>query len=310
MTLSDTSRLSLPAALGEQAVIRPASRNPVRGIWLMVAAVAAFAAQDGFSRHLAAEYSTLMIIMIRYWAFAGFVTFLALRRAEGPRAAIRSRRLGAHLIRSCLLVAEICLIVWGYTLIGLIESHAVFAICPLLIVALSGPILGERIVWQRWAAVAAGLLGVLIILRPGAGVFSWAALLPLASAMLFALYSVLTRLTTRDEPTFPAFFWPGVIGAVLMTAIGLPWLEPMAPQDMGFLAVYCALSILSHWLLLKCYEQIEAARVQPYAYLQIVFVTIIGMVVYSEVLEPAVAIGTVVIVAAGLYALSLDRRPA
>jgi drug/metabolite transporter (DMT)-like permease len=286
------------------------SRNPAKGIWLMVAAVAAFAAQDGFSKHLAGEYSTQMIIMIRYWAFAGFVILLALRRPEGPRAAIRSNRLGAHLVRSCLLVAEICLIVWGYTLIGLIESHAVFAICPLLVVALSGPILGERIVWQRWAAVAAGMLGVLVILRPGVGVFSWPALLPLAAAFFFALYSVLTRLTTRDEPTFPAFFWPGVIGAVLMTGIGLPHLEPMALRDMGFLAVYCALSIFSHWLLLKCYEQIEAARVQPYAYLQIVFVTIIGITIYGEVLELPVALGTAIIVAAGLYALSLERRPA
>jgi drug/metabolite transporter (DMT)-like permease len=286
------------------------SRNPVKGIWLMVAAVAAFAAQDGFSKHLAGEYSTLMVVMIRYWAFAAFVTILALRRPEGPRAAIRSGRLGAHLVRSCLLVAEICLIVWGYTLIGLIESHAVFAICPLLIVALSGPILGERIVWQRWAAVGAGLLGVLIILRPGMGVFSWAALLPLISAFFFALYSVLTRLTTRDEPTFPAFFWPGVIGALLMTGLGLPQLEPISPRDSLFLAVYCALSIFSHWLLLKCYEQIEAARVQPYAYLQIVFVTILGLTIYDEVLELPVLIGTLVIVAAGLYALSLERKTA
>lgn len=287
-----------------------ASRNPARGIWLMIAAVAAFAAQDGFSRHLAGEYNTLMVIMIRYWAFAGFVILLALRRPEGPRAAIRSNRLPAHLVRSCLLVAEICLIVWGYTLIGLIESHAVFAICPLLIVALSGPVLGERISWQRWAAVGAGLLGVLVILRPGMGVFSWAALLPLAAAFLFALYSVLTRLTTRDEPTFPAFFWPGAIGAVLMTGLGWRHLEPMLPQDIGFLAIYCALSIFSHWLLLKCYEQIEAARVQPYAYLQIVFVTGIGLTVYGEVLELPVLIGTLIIVAAGLYALSLERKPA
>lgn len=276
----------------------------------MVAAVATFAAQDGFSRHLAGEYNTLMIIMIRYWVFAGFVTILALRRPEGPLAAIRSKRLGAHLVRSCLLVAEICLIVWGYTLIGLIDSHAIFAICPLLIVALSGPILGERIIWQRWAAVAAGMVGVLIILRPGVGVFSWAALLPLGSAALFALYSVLSRLTTRDEPTFPAFFWPGVIGMLLMTAIGLPHLEPMIPRDMALLAAYCGLSIFSHWLLLKCYEQIEASRVQPYSYLQIVFVTVIGIVIYGEVLELPVALGTVVIVAAGLYALSLERRSA
>ncbi len=286
------------------------SRNPTLGIWLMVAAVAAFAAQDAFAKHLAGAYSTQMVIMIRYWVFAGFVVILALRRPEGFRAAIRSTRLPTHLIRSCLLVAEICLIVWGYTQIGLINSLAVFSVCPLLIVALSGPMLGEAISWQRWAAVAAGLVGVIVILRPGMGVFSWAAILPLASAAMFAVYSVLTRLTTRDEPTFPAFFWPGVIGAVLMTGIGLTSLQPMASQDMGFLAVYCGLSILSHWLLLKCYEQVEAARVQPYAYLQLVFVTGIGMVVYGEVLELPVAIGSVIVVGAGLYALSLERKPA
>jgi drug/metabolite transporter (DMT)-like permease len=284
------------------------SKNPTRGIFLMIAAAAAFAAQDGFSRHLAGQYNTLMIVMIRYWAFAAFAIILAFRQPEGPRAAIRSTRLSAHLVRSALLVTEVCVIVWGYTLIGLIESHAIFAICPLLIVALSGPILGERISWQRWAAVAAGMAGVLIILRPGAGVFSWSALLPFAAALMFATYSVLTRLTTRDEPTFPAFFWPGVIGAVLMTGLGLPNLEPIAPQDMVFLAFYCALSIFSHWLLLKCYEATEAARVQPYAYLQIVFVTMIGLTVFGETLALPVAIGTAVIVAAGLYALSLERR--
>ena len=287
-----------------------ASKNPALGIWLMVAAVASFAAQDAFAKHLAGTYSTQMVIMIRYWVFAGFVILLALRRPEGPRAAVRSTRLPAHVLRSCLLVAEICLIVWGYTQIGLINSLAIFSVCPLLVVALSGPILGEQISWQRWAAVGAGLVGVLVILRPGMGVFSWAAILPLASASLFALYSVLTRLTTRDEPTFPAFFWPGVIGAVLMTGIGLPKLEPMLPQDMGFLAVYCGLSILSHWLLLKCYEQVEASRVQPYTYLQLVFVTGIGMAVYGESLELPVAIGSVIVVGAGLYALSLERRPA
>jgi drug/metabolite transporter (DMT)-like permease len=282
--------------------------NPRRGILLMIAAVATFAAQDGFSRGLAGEYNTLMVVMIRYWVFAAFAVILMMRRPEGPRAAIRSTRMGAHVVRSTLLVAEICLIVWGYTLIGLIESHAVFAICPLLVVALSGPVLGERIGWARWAAVGAGMVGVIIILRPGAGVFSWAALLPFLSALMFALYSVLSRLTTRGEPTFPSFFWPAVIGAVLITGIGLPQWEPVAAADWPLLAIYACLSVLSHWLLLKCYEATEAARVQPYAYLQIVFITIIGITIYGERLDPAVAIGTCVVVAAGLFALTQDRR--
>ena len=278
-----------------------------RGIWLMVAAVAAFALQDGFSRHLAGGYNTLMVVMIRYWVFAGFVLFLALRRREGFRAAIRSHHPVAHGFRATLLVAEICAIVWGYTLIGLIESHAVFAICPLLVAALSGPFLGERISLQRWLTIAAGLLGVLIILQPGSGVFRLAALLPLASAIMFASYSVLTRLTTRDEGTFPAFFWPGIIGAVLMTGIGLPFWQNIAASDWLPLAFYCALSVLSHWLLLKCYEATEAARVQPYAYLQIVFVSIIGMTVFGETLALRVIIGTAIIVAAGLYTLWQDQ---
>ena len=282
--------------------------DPRRGIWLMVAAVAAFALQDGFSRYLAGGYNTLMVVMIRYWVFAGFVLVLALRRREGPRAAIRSRHPVAHAVRAMLLVAEICAIVWGYTLIGLIESHAVFAICPLLIAALSGPVLGETISLQRWLAIAAGLVGVLIILQPGSGVFRLAALLPLASAIMFATYSVLTRLATRDEDTFPALFWPAIIGAALMTGIGLPSWEPIDPADWPPLVFYCTLSVLSHWLLLKCYAATEAARVQPYAYLQIVFVSIIGMTVYAEPLALRVILGTAIIVAAGLYTLWQDQR--
>jgi drug/metabolite transporter (DMT)-like permease len=282
--------------------------NPRKGILLMIAAVFAFAAQDGFSRHLAETYNTLMVIMVRYWFFAAFVLLLALRRPEGLRAAVRSGHLRAHMLRSLLLVAEICIIVYGYTKIGLIQSHAIFAVCPLLVVALSGPMLGERLSWQRWAAVGTGMIGVLIILQPGYGVFSWAALLPLTAAFSFALYATLTRLTTRDEPTFPALFWPAVIGAVIMTAIGLPNWQPVQGGDLALLLIYASISILSHWLLLKCYEAAEASAVQPFAYLQIVFVSIIGITVYGELLAPAVVFGTALIVAAGIYALWHSNR--
>ena len=283
------------------------SRNRRKGIWLMIAAVAAFAAQDGFSRHLASEYNTLMIVMVRYWVFAGFVILLALQRPEGFRAAITTRRPWTHALRGSLLVAEVCLIVWGYTLIGLIESHAVFAICPLLIAAMSGPLLGEKVGWQRWAAIGAGMVGVLIILRPTSGVFSWPALLPFAAALMFALYSILTRAAARNEAVFPSFFWAGVIGAGFMTVVGLPNWEAVQGIDLGLLGIYAGLAILSHWLLTKCYESAEANVVQPYAYLQIVFVTIIGIVIYDETLAPAVALGTVVVVGAGLYSLLQER---
>lgn len=286
------------------------SRNRTKGIWLMVAAVLCFALQDGFSRHLAETYNTLMVIMVRYWVFAAFVLVLALRRPEGFRAAIRTKRPVVHAVRGTLLVAEVCLIVWGYTMIGLIESHAVFAVCPLLIAALSGPVLGEKIGWQRWAAIGAGLVGVLVVLRPTSGVFSWPALLPFAAALMFATYSILTRLAARDEAVFPSFFWSAIIGAGFMTVLGLPNWQAVQGVDLGYLAVYCVLAILSHWLLTICYENAEASVVQPYAYLQIVFVTVIGMLVYGERLAPMVALGTVIVVGAGIFALTQERRRA
>lgn len=282
--------------------------NPTLGIWMMIATVATFAVQDGFARYLAGEYNTLMVVMVRYWVFAGFVTLLALRRPDGMRAAIRTKRPLAHALRGVLLVTEICLIVWGFTLIGLIESAAVFATCPLLVAGMSGIFLGEKISPARWATLAVGLVGVIVILRPGMGVFTPAALLPLAAAFMFAAYSVLTRLTTREEATFPAFFWPGVIGAGLATLIGVPNWEPVAAAHWPLLFTYAGLSVLSHWLLLKCYEATEASRVQPYAYLQIVFASIIGLMVFDETLAPMVALGAAIVVGAGLFALSLERR--
>ena len=282
-------------------------RAPTLGIWLMIAAVFSFAVQDGFSRYLAETYNTQMVVMVRYWVFAAFVIVLAFRRPEGW-AAIKSTKLHWHVLRAVLLVAEICVMVYAYTLIGLIQALAIFTICPLFVVAMSGPVLGERMSVKRWLAVAIGCVGVLVILRPGAGVFTWAALLPVASAFMFALYSVLTRLTTRGEPFFAAFFWPPVIGLVLSTIIGLPNWQSVAPFDWVYLMAYAVVCVLSNWLLQKTYQVAEASVVQPFAYFQIVFVTVIGIVIYGEVLRPEVAIGAAIVVFAGLYALTQARN--
>ena len=284
-------------------------QNRRQGIALMLWAVTIFAIQDGFSRHLAESYNVFMVVMVRYWFFAVFVVLLAARRPEGFFAAIRTRHPILHILRASLLITEICVIVWGYTLIGLINSHAVFAVCPLLVAALSVPMLGEKVAWRNWVAIAIGMTGVLVILQPGSGVFTLASLLPLSAALMFALYSVLTRLTTRDEPAFVSLFWSGVIGSALISVVGLPAWQPMIALDWLNMTVYALLAIVANWLLIRCYEVAEAATVQPFAYLQIVLVTLIGMVVYGESLRLAAFAGTVIVVAAGLYTL-WHSRPA
>jgi drug/metabolite transporter (DMT)-like permease len=195
--------------------------NARLGIFLMIATTFVFAVQDGISRYLAGEYNVLMVVMIRYWFFAAFVIALAARSRGGIARTARTEQPWLQAGRGILLALEICVMVLAFTLLGLVESHAVFTCYPLLIAALSGPILGERVGWRRWAAIGVGFTGVLVILQPGLRVFEVEALIPLTSAFMFALYGLLTRYAARKDRAETSFFWTGTMGAVVMTTIGL-----------------------------------------------------------------------------------------
>ncbi|MCP5072850.1 MAG: DMT family transporter [Rhodobacteraceae bacterium] len=284
-----------------------ASNNPRLGILLMVGATLVFAFQDGVSRHLAAEYNVMMIVMIRYWFFAGFVVALARVKHGGLRKTARTSQPFLQIFRGFLLAAEIVVTVQAFVYLGLIETHAVFAGYPLLIAALSGPVLGEMVGWRRWAAIGLGFIGMLIILQPGVRVFSPAALIPLTAAFMFALYGLLTRYAARKDTATTSFFWTGIAGAVVMTAIGPFFWEPMSGSDWGWMALLSVTGVLGHYLLIKCYEVAEAGSVQPFAYLQLVFVSIIGLTVFHEDLRVSTAMGAGLIVCAGLYTLWRER---
>jgi drug/metabolite transporter (DMT)-like permease len=282
-------------------------QNTRLGIWLMVATTFVFAMQDGISRHLAGEYNVFMIVMIRFWFFAAFVMALAARRPGGLAAATRTRHPWLQITRGLLLVFEVCILILSFVVLGLVESHAVFTCYPLLVAALSGPVLGERVGWRRWTAIGIGFVGVLIILQPGITVFSPAALLPLVSALLFALYGLLTRYVSRSDSASVSFFWIGAVGALAMTPVGLWHWQPMRAPDWGWMALLCCTAALGHWLLIRAYEVAEASAVQPFAYLQLVFAAAIGIFLFGEVLEPHVAFGAGVVVCAGLFTLWRQR---
>ena len=282
--------------------------NTRLGILLMVATTFVFAVQDGISRHLAGEYNVMMIVMIRYWFFAAFVIAVAQRKAGGLQRAAATEQLPLQVFRGALLAIEICVMVAAFVLLGLIESHAIFAAYPLIIAALSGPILGERVGWKRWAAIGLGFIGVLIILQPGVKVFSPAAVVPLIAALMFALYGLLTRFAARKDSSATSFFWTGVTGAVVMTVIGVWFWEPMTGPDWVWMVLLCITGAGGHYLLIRCYELAEASSLQPFAYLQLVFASALGLAVFNETLEMNVVIGASIVVAAGLFTLWRERQ--
>ncbi len=284
-----------------------AEQNTRLGILMMVTTTFIFAVQDGISQHLAREYNVFMVVMIRYWFFAAFVMTVASRKAGGLMAAAATEQPYVQAFRGVLLAAEICVMVAAFTFLGLVESHAVFACYPLLIAALSGPVLGERVGWRRWVAIGVGFIGVIIILEPGFGVFRPEAVIAVVSALMFALYGLLTRYVARKDSAATSFFWTGTTGAVAMTCVGIWFWEPMSQSNWIWMGALCITGALGHFTLIKCYEVAEASAVQPFAYLQLVFASAIGVTIFSETIRTNVAVGAALIVAAGLFTLWRQR---
>jgi len=238
------------------------------------------------------------------------VISVAARKAGGVRAAAATSQPLMQGFRALLLVTEICVMILGFTLLGLVESHAVFACYPLLIAALSGPVLGERVGWRRWVAIGIGFIGVVIILEPGFGVFQPQAVVPFLAALMFALYGLLTRYVAGRDSAATSFFWTGTVGSVAMTAVGVWFWEPMTGPDWAWMGALCVTGAAGHWTLIKCYEVAEASAVQPFAYLQLLFASTMGILVFSETIRLNVALGAGLIVGAGLFTLWRQRQAA
>ena len=267
-----------------------------------------FAVQDGISQYLAREYNVFFIVMVRYWFFALFVFILCSKQPGGLRKAISTKQPFLQVFRGALLALEVIVMITSFTLLGLIESHAIFSIYPLLVAALSGPVLKEFVGWKRWSAIFIGFIGVMIILKPSNNVFSLEAIIPLVAALMFALYSLLTRYTARQDTSMTSFFWTGLIGAVVMSIVGSGYWIALKPVDWAWLGLLCILACLAHYLLIKCYELSEASSLQPFAYLQLLFATIIGLWIFSEKLEVHVVMGAFLVVLSGLFAIWRERQ--
>ena len=268
----------------------------------MLATTFLFAMQDGISRHLAGTYNVLTVVMFRYWFFAAFVIVLSAARKGGVRRVAQTQMFWLQCFRGVLLAGEICVMVLAFTLLGLVESHAIFAVYPLIIAALSGPILGEAVGWRRWLAIGIGFIGMLIILRPGVKAFSPEALIALTAACMFALYGLLTRYVGRRDPAETSFFYTGVVGAVAITLIAPFWFAPMQNAvDWAWMALLCVTGAAGHYLLIRTYEVAEASAVQPFAYFQLVFASAMGIMLFGEALELWTGLGAGLIVAAGVF---------
>ncbi|WP_117194242.1 DMT family transporter [Rhizobium terrae] len=283
------------------------------GLIFALTAVSIFAVQDGISKHLGTAYPPIFVTMIRYWTFAGFAIFLASRSAAGLRKTADANRLWLQIARGVLLSTQIVVSIFSFSRVGLAATHTIFAAGPLAVACLSVPILGEKVGWRRWTAIGIGFIGILLIVNPLQVNFDARIAIPIVATVMFALYSVLTRLASRTDTADTAFFYTGVAGAVSITCVGPFYWSHITPGDWFWMMVLCMTGMSGHYLLIRAYDLLDAVAVQPIFYVQSVLVCMIGVFLFGEVMTVNMVAGCAIVIGAGIFTIwreaKLGRMP-
>jgi drug/metabolite transporter (DMT)-like permease len=277
-------------------------QSKTHGYLFALAATTIFSFQDAISKHLGDHYSPIFITMIRYWAFAAFCILLASRKRGGLRAAAQTKRPVLQILRGCLLATEVMIVITSFAHAGLAHSTAILAATPLVVTLLSIPLLGEHVGWRRWSAIIAGLVGVLLILKPEARGFldPWL-LLPLLCCVMYACYLIATRLVSRSDTSTTSFFYTGVAGAVTATLVGPFFWTHLEGWDKAWMGVLCITGMSGHYLVIRAYELLDASAAQPITYLSLVYASLFGVLIYGETLTWNIIAGSVIVVGAGIF---------
>ena len=273
----------------------------IAAILLTALGVTFFAIIDSLAKHLEPDYSVVQIVWARY-AFAVPVILAFARPATWP-SLLRSGQTPMQIARALLPLLASVVVVFGLAKIPLAEFTAISFAAPLIVVALSAPMLKERITIHSWIGVLLGFFGVVVIVRPGAGVIAWAAIYPLALALFFALYQITTRLVSRGDAPMVTLAWTIAVGLVLTTPL-LPfsW-HPVSGDGWLLLALSGICFGLSHLVLIRAFAMAPAAVLTPFTYVQIVAATALGIAVFGDVPDGWALAGMGLIALAGMYVL-------
>ena len=271
-----------------------------KGIITLIIATFFLALMDGMSRYMAELYDVLNINMFRFWIIGSFVILVSLRGRGVLRSILKTKQPVAQISRGLLFISSLLMAIYSYTQVGLIVTHALMAVFPLLTVLLSRLFLGEEITRIKVVAVGVGFLGVTIIINPINLEFSLVSVLPLISAVTFAIYAVLTRKVASTDNTETSFFWVSLVSAIAITIPSPLFYKPIQLSDLYFLILLCTFSLVGHFLLTNAYRHAEASVLQPFSYFHLFFASIVGIIFFQDPLTISTVAGGGLIVFGGI----------
>jgi len=279
--------------------------RPFKGIALILLSTVFLGTSDVTAKYLSATLPSIEIAWIRFLVFALIMTPAMVPGT--PLYALRTPRPGFQLMRGVALLGSSLLFISGLRYLPIAEASATGFVSPLFVTALSIIFLGESVGIRRWLATATGLLGVLIILRPGTGAFHVAAFFPIVSALCWAITLIMTRMMSGREHAITTMTYSSIAGlCVLSVLVPFGWVAP-SWHDILFGILIGVASTAGQWIVVLAFRYADASVLAPFSYSQLVWVSILGFLIFGEVPDVWTVVGAAFIVGSGLYTAHRER---
>lgn len=280
--------------------------RPLVGIVLVIAGFQLLSLMDGVAKYLAAEYPVLQISWARFVFHVACVLPVVLWR-YGPRA-LWPGLIGQQLTRGALQLSATLLFFASLAYVSIVDAVAMVFVAPLLVTLFSPWVLGEHVGIRRLAAVVVGFAGILLVIRPGTGIFHWASLLALGAGISLACFLLLTRKMSGAAPAAVTLTLTGLIGAIaLSVAMPFVWQSPSL-QAWGLMMLLGVFAACGHLLVIKAYESSPASLLAPFGYSEIVTATAVSYLVFAELPDTLGWLGIAIVIASGVYIWMREQR--
>ena len=282
-------------------------RQRLIGIALMCGACAVFAVLDCMAKYLGGHIDTLQVVAMRF--VTAFLVALLISNPFTRPGLLRTARPGLQIVRGMILVSTTICNFIAFRWLQLDEALAILFSTPFLVAVLAGPILGEWVGWRRWIAICVGFLGVLVVIRPGLGGMHWAALWSVAAAILYAAYSIATRMVMRHDSSETTLFYANLVGiSIMLPVLPFVWTTPPSWFDFALLLAVGACGSFGHYLLILAHHRAPASVLSPFIYTQLLWATTLGYLVFANVPNAWTLAGAAIVIGSGLYLFNRERK--
>ena len=282
--------------------------HPLKGIVLFITAIFLISIVDTICKFFTKDLHAIQIVWgyliginVTLWIFFFF-------KGEKLSKLLLTNKLSLQIIRPAFLICSISSLFLGLTYLPIAEATAIGFVAPLFITALSVPILRERVGMHRWSAVIIGFLGVIIIVRPGTEFWHIASIMPLLGAFFFALFQILTRLLSTTENTYTTLFYTG-LGGLGWSSLMVPFVwSPMLKIHFFVFFSIGIMGAIAHLCMISAFDRAEASFLAPYNYTKLLWVAVLGYIIFGDKPSLEMWLGAFVIVSAGFYVFSREKK--